>query len=67
MKFSELKNKSAAELNRELTQLRATLRDRRFKVAEGQHKDVREIREAKTDIARILTRLQELSKTSTTK
>lgn len=65
MKFSELKNKSAAELNRELTQLRSTLRDRRFKVAQGQHKDVREIREAKTDIARILTRLKELSTTTT--
>lgn len=64
MKFSDLKHKSTTELNRELTQLRATLRDRRFKVAQGQHKDVREIREAKTDIARILTRLQELSTTT---
>lgn len=61
MKFSDLKNKSTAELNRELTQLRAALRDRRFKVAQGQHKDVREIREARTDIARILTRLKEVS------
>lgn len=66
MKFTEIKNKSTAELNRELTQLRAALRDRRFKVAEGQLKDVRQIRETKTDIARIMTRLKELS-TSTTK
>jgi len=65
MKFSELKNKSSVELNRELTQLRANLRDRRFKVAQGQHKDVREIRELKTDIARILTRLQELTHQTT--
>lgn len=61
MKFSEIKNKSAAELNRELTQLRAHLRDRRFKVAQGQHKDVREIRELKTDIARILTHITTLN------
>lgn len=65
MKFKEIKNKSTAELNRELTQLRANLRDRRFKVAQGQHKDVREIRELKSDIARIMTRLTELTHQTT--
>jgi ribosomal protein L29 len=65
MKFSDIKNKSVAELNRELIQLRANLRDRRFKVAQGQHKDVREIRELKTDIARILTHLKALTISST--
>lgn len=65
MKFSDIKNKSVAELNRELIQLRANLRDRRFKVVQGQHKDVREIRELKTDIARILTHLKALTISST--
>ncbi len=57
MKYSELQHKSPQELQRQLAQARAQLRDLRFKVAQGQHKDVRDIRERKQEIARILTRL----------
>lgn len=64
MNYQELKPKTAAELQRELARLRELLRDRRFKVAQGQHKDVRELRELKHDIARLLTRLKELSHVS---
>jgi ribosomal protein L29 len=61
MNYKELKPKTAPELQRELARLRESLRQLRFKVAQGQHKDVRELRELKHDIARILTRLGELS------
>lgn len=60
MKYKELNQVSAPELQRRLTQLREDLRDRRFKIAAGQHKDVREIRELRGDIARVLTRLRQL-------
>ena len=56
MEWNELKMKSPIELQRLLQEKREQLRDRRFKVAQGQHKDVREIRELKHDIARILTK-----------
>lgn len=59
MKYSELQHKSSTELQRQLAQLREQLRDRRFKVAEGQHKDVREIREIKRNIAQILTKIRQ--------
>ena len=55
MDITEIKQKSPVELQRLLQEKRELLRDRRFKVAQGQHKDVREIRELKRDIARILT------------
>lgn len=57
MEFSELTNVSEAELQRRLSGLREQLRDLRFKVSQGQHKDVRDIREIKKNIARIMTRL----------
>lgn len=57
MDWNELKLKSPTELQRLLQEKRELLRDRRFKVAQGQHKDVRELRELKQDIARILTKV----------
>lgn len=57
MDFNELKQKSPVELQRLLQAKREQLRDRRFKVAQGQHKDVRELRELKHDIARLLTKV----------
>jgi ribosomal protein L29 len=57
MDWSELKLKSSTELQRLLQEKRELLRDRRFKVAQGQHKDVRELRELKHDIARLLTKI----------
>lgn len=58
MDWSELKQKSPTELQRLLQEKRELLRDRRFKVAQGQHRDVRELRELKRDIARVLTKLR---------
>ena len=57
MTTAELKQKSETELRRLLQEKREDLRDRRFRVAQGQHKDVREIRELKHDVARLLTML----------
>ena len=57
MDFKELKQKSPVELQRLLQEKREQLRDRRFKVAQGQQKDVRELRELKHDIARLLTKV----------
>ncbi len=62
MEFKSLLQKSEAELQRQLAGLREQLRARRFKVAEGQEKDVRSIRELKLDIAQILTRLRQIKK-----
>ena len=55
MTYKELQQKSPAELQRLLAQTRETLRAERFKVAQGQQKDVREIRTARQDIARMMT------------
>ena len=61
MDFKELRQKSVPELQRLLAAWREQLRDKRFRVAQGQHKDVREIRELKRDIARVLTQLRQLA------
>lgn len=65
MDFTELKQKSAVELQRLLQEKRELLRDRRFKVAQGQHKDVRELRELKHDIARLMTKVNDSKNVST--
>lgn len=59
MDFKELQHKTPTELERELRRLRDRLRERRFKVAHGQQPDVREVREAKKDIARLMTKLHQ--------
>lgn len=66
MDWSELRQKSPVELHRLLNEKREQLRDRRFKVAQGQQKDVREIRELKQDIARLMTKMNEAPVTSPT-
>lgn len=66
MTIAEIKQKSVTELNRLLQEKREALRDRRFRVAQGQHKDVREIRELKRDIARLLTYLRKPQPTQPT-
>jgi len=58
MDTKELHKKSPDVLKRELAHLREELRDLRFKVSQNQHKDVRALRNAKRDIARILTELR---------
>lgn len=55
MKISEVREKSDAELDRMLAELRDSVRDMRFKVAARQLTDVRNIRQARQSIAQILT------------
>lgn len=55
MKTKELREKSDAELAKMLAESRGSLRDLRFKGAAHQLKDVREVREGKRLVARILT------------
>lgn len=55
MKTSEIKNKSEKELNRFLMEKKEKIRDLRFLLSQGKVKNIREIRKAKKDIARILT------------
>jgi len=55
MKIKELKTKSDKELETMLTDSRLKLKDLRFKDASRQLKDVREIRETKQLVARVMT------------
>ncbi len=57
MAAKELKQKSAVELNREAADLHSAIRDLRFKIATRQHGKVRDMRNKKRDLARILTEL----------
>lgn len=57
MKINELKNTKEGDLQHMLSEARSKLRELRFKNASGQLKDVREFRENKKLIARILTLL----------
>jgi ribosomal protein L29 len=62
MDVTELRNKSAEELTRLAQELRAKLHDAEFSVAMHQSKKVRELRELKRDLARVLTIQQQTSK-----
>lgn len=65
MNTNELRQKSSEELMRMSVDLRGSIRDMRFKIATRQHNKVRSIRDAKKNLARILTVLRELqTKTS---
>lgn len=59
MKVSQLRKKSKKEMNRLLLEKRERLRELRFDLASGRIKNVREIRQLRKDIARILTLLKE--------
>lgn len=54
MKMTELREKTDRELDRMLAEIRDRVRDMRFKIAARRLTDVRDIREARKDIARIL-------------
>lgn len=56
--LQELKSKGAVELGKMLKASREELRDLRFKVASDQHKDIRELRDIRKRIARIMTILK---------
>lgn len=58
MKAKELKIKSHAELRALLAEKKERLRVLRFDLAGGKVKNVREIRQTKKDIARMLTLLK---------
>jgi len=55
MEFKELKNKTEKDLHRILSESRDKLRDLRFKDANKQLKNVREIRILRETIARAMT------------
>jgi len=57
MEFKELKKKKEGDLHKMLNESRDKLRDLRFKDANKQLKDIREIRRVRNLIARILTLL----------
>jgi ribosomal protein L29 len=61
MLYKELEKKSENELAKILGEQRATLHDLQLKLSVNQLKDVRALRSTKRTIARILTKLQELS------
>ena len=58
MKITELKQKSRKELQKLLMDNREELRQMRFDLASGKIKNVKEIRQVRKDIARILTILK---------
>jgi large subunit ribosomal protein L29 len=59
MKIKELREKSDVELNKMLTELQSKLQDLRFSVAGRRLKRVREMRDIKKGIARIMTLMKE--------
>ncbi|PIP18016.1 MAG: 50S ribosomal protein L29 [Parcubacteria group bacterium CG23_combo_of_CG06-09_8_20_14_all_35_9] len=62
MEFKELKIKTEKELYSLLASSREKIRDLKFKIASGQLKNVREVRETKKTIAQILTLLRQRKK-----
>jgi len=64
MEYKELTKKKESELHSLLSETREKLRELRFKDASKQLKNVREIREVKKTIARILMLMQPLKKKS---
>ncbi len=59
MKIKELRDKSDVELERMLAELRSKLQDQRFGLAGRRFKRVREVRDVRKGIARILTLMKE--------
>ncbi len=62
MKMKELALKEVGELNALLNESRKKLDDLKFKIHQGQLKDVREVRIVKKEIARVLTALKMVNK-----
>ncbi len=62
MKVKDIRRKKEPELAKDIKDLREKLRELRFNLASGKVKNIREIREVKRDIARILTIINEEKK-----
>lgn len=62
MKYKELQKKEIKELHRILNELREKYQELKFKVASDQLKNVREVREVKRTIAKILFLLSQKQK-----
>ena len=56
--MSKFSDKSASELETLLEEKRQSLREYRFDITGGSDEDVRDMRRAKKDVARILTELR---------
>ncbi len=61
MKFKDLENKKIEDLQTLLQQERDKLRDLRFKDSNKQLKNIKEIKETRTNIAQILTRIKQIT------
>jgi len=61
MKSQEMRKKSKTQLQKLLSERREDLRSLRFALVSGKLKNVREIRETKKDIARILTIMEHIT------
>lgn len=57
MDYAELKNRNTSELQLLLAESREQLRSLRFRIANRELKDVRELREVRQTIARALTEI----------
>ena len=54
MEFKELQNKTVADLHKLLAELRHKLQELRFKVANNQLKNIREVRDMRKTVARVM-------------
>lgn len=59
MRAADIRQKTQEELRRNVKEIRERLRSLRFDLASGKVKNVREIRQIRKDVARILTVLKE--------
>lgn len=62
MKYQELKSKSADEVAKMLTERRLALKNFRFNISGSKAKNIREGRNIRKDVARLLTFLRNNSK-----
>lgn len=64
MKFIDLKEKNETQLKASLVELREQERKIRFSISNNQQKNVKELRVIKKQIARVETKLTQLSSTN---
>lgn len=62
MKAKDLKQLNHQELQNRAAELRGLVRDLRFKVTTRQHSKVRDLRQTRRDLARVLTVLNQIQK-----